>query len=111
MIAKATAKIGLADNDAPRCLHAPRKEAVLARHRVREQGATHGGRESADRADVLDRLRHAVQPASALAAGELGVAGVCLSEQSFGRRQINDGVEPRIEPRDTLEVSRHYLTA
>ena len=107
--------VGLADDDAACGLHARRHQAVLRGHGVFQQRAAVGGGEADRVAGVLDRLRHAVQPAAPSflrsAAREFGVARVGLLQQGVVACQVDDGVERRVEAVDAREVGLHDLAA
>jgi len=104
-------QVGLADDDAAGRLHPLRHHAVPRRDRIRQQRAALGGGKAFRVAGVLDRLRDAVQPASAGAAGQFGIAGAGLGQQRLIGREVDDRVQARVEGVDACQIRLHHFAA
>ena len=108
-------RVGLADEDAARRLHARREQAVVRGHVVAEQGRAVGGGEAGGLGDVLDRLRQAKQERAlhvALARPcQDRVAGSRFGEQQVAVAPADDGVDLRVDGVDAGEKGLHDLAA
>ncbi len=103
--------VGLADEDRAGAAHPLHHDAISRRNEVREDARAHRHRHALDGREILHGEREAVQRPPQLAARQLCIALARLRQQGGAVLQRDDGVDPRVEPLDVVEMGGHDLDA
>ncbi len=104
-------RIGAADEQCAGRAHAREDRGIRLSDLASEDRRAFGGHHARGRADVLGRLRKAMQRSAALSACELGIALGCLGAQRLTVHRGNDGVDARVVAIDLGEIGVEHLDA